>query len=62
MIKTQFPAWLNLQLKIEDGFLRVTSPDLPGLHLCSKDHEAVMGDVMPAIWFLLDKSIPEAPE
>lgn len=43
---------VRLDIRTEGKFLRVTSPDIPGLHLCSEDHPAVMGDIIPAIKFL----------
>ena len=35
-----------------DGGVRVSSPDVPGLHLSGADREAVFADVGPAIQIL----------
>jgi len=39
------------QLNVEEkgGFLSVTCPEMPGLNLCSTNHEAVWHDIPKAI-------------
>jgi hypothetical protein len=37
----------------EDGLLRVWSPDVPGFRLAHQDHEAVIGDIVPALETIL---------
>ena len=39
----------QLDIEEKDGFLSVTCPEMPGLNLCSKDHEAVWRDIPKAI-------------
>ena len=40
---------ITLSFENSGGFLRVSSPELPGLHLASRDFKAVMADVVPAV-------------
>lgn len=40
---------IELRFAMREGFLHVTSEQVPGLHLCSDDFQAVIDDVIPAV-------------
>jgi hypothetical protein len=42
-------AVIELHYVQRSGYLYVTSPDVPGLHLCGSDFRAVCDDVIPAV-------------
>lgn len=44
---------IELRFDMRAGYLYVSSPDVPGLHLCGKNHMVVLGDVIPAVKGLL---------
>lgn len=44
---------IELRFDMRAGYLYVTSDDVPGLHLCGSDHQAVCDDVIPAVKGLL---------
>jgi hypothetical protein len=48
------PSTFNIVLQFDGPLLRVTSPDVPGLHLCSENHQDVMDDMIPAIKLLTE--------
>lgn len=39
----------TLRVRERDGWLVVTSPEMPGLYVASNDHAKAMADVLPAI-------------
>jgi hypothetical protein len=45
-----------------DGWLEVTSPNVPGLYVVGRDRDAVMKDVLPAIDLLIELDGPDAVE
>lgn len=52
---------MNVTLRLdyrEDGGLRVSSPDMPGLILSGEDRDAVMRQVIPAIDAIREHSSP----
>ena len=40
---------IEVQFKTQDGYLHVTSEQVPGLYLCGPDPQDVIDDIIPAI-------------
>jgi hypothetical protein len=40
---------LEIRFEWQNGFLHVTSEEVPGLHLCGSNPQEVLDDVIPAI-------------
>lgn len=55
MVKLDLPREITLKLLTgKEGYLKITSPDVPGFYICGTDHDAVFGDLPEVLADLIE--------